>query len=96
MADISLKHPHGLSLDDAKIKVEQIVQDVQSEFPALVDKINWNGDKTQASVKGKGFDGDFRVDDTNVGIDINLKLFAKPFKGKVQEKIQSRVAQYFG
>lgn len=96
MADISKSHKHGLSLDEAKAKTEQIVTDVKSEFPSLVDSIDWNSDKTSAKVKGKAFEGDFRVDESAVSIDINLKMLAKPFKGKIEEKISSRISRYFG
>ena len=95
MADISKKHVHGLTLEEAKAKTEQIVADVKSEFPALVDAIEWNADKTRAKVKGKAFEGDFSVDQSAVSIDINLKFLAKPFKGKVEEKIDSRLTRYF-
>lgn len=95
MADISLRRPHGAPFEEAKTKVAQIVSDVQSEFPSLVESISWNGDQTKANVKGKGFSGEFQVDAKDVAIDINLSLFARPFKGKVEEKIASRMTKYF-
>lgn len=95
MADIDLSHPHGMTLDEAKTKVEQIVNDVHTEFPSLVDSVSWNADKTEAQVKGKAFSGSFGVDATNVTIAINLKLMARPFKGKVEGKIQDRIGRYF-
>lgn len=96
MSDINVKHPHGMSFDDAKVKVSDIVSGVQSEFPQLVQSIDWNADKTNAKVKGKGFDGVFGVDDKEVAIDIDLKFFTKPFKGKIEEKIKGQIAKYFG
>lgn len=96
MSDISISHEHGLSLDEAKAKTEQIVSAVQDEFPNLIDSIKWNGDKTRANLKGKGFSGVFNVDDSKMSIDVDLKLFARPFKGKVQAKIEDRIDKYFG
>lgn len=96
MADISVRRPHGMSEDEAKNKVEQVVADVQEEFSSLVDEIDWNADKTRADVKGKGFKGQFQVTDSDVAIDIDLKFFARPFKGKVEAKINSRMDEYFG
>lgn len=96
MSDITVRRSHGMELEEAKQKVEQIVGDVQDEFSSLVDKIDWNDDKTRAKVKGKGFTGQFAVTDSDVEIDIDLKLFARPFKGKVQTRIQSRMDEYFG
>lgn len=95
MADISVRKSHGLSLAEAQAKIDQVVDDIQNEFPNLVNSVDWNGEKTKAKVKGKGFSGDFKVDDDEVGIDIDLSLFAKPLKAKVEKKIQERIEQYF-
>lgn len=94
MADISIRRPHSLGLDQIKTITQKVVTSVQAEFPSLVKDISWNGDQTQAKVKGKGFDGDFRVSNTEVAIDINLAMLARPFKGKVEKEIQSRLEQY--
>ena len=96
MADISVRRTHGLSQEEAKEKVSSIVSDVEEEFSSLVDDINWNDDRTRAKVKGKGFSGQFEVDDSDVRIDIDLKLFARPFRGKVESRINSRMDEYFG
>ena len=96
MSDISVSKAHGLTLDEAKAKTSQIVTDVKAEFPALINKIDWNSDNTKATVKGKAFTGDFTVDSTNMNIDIKLKMLAKPFKSKVEEKIKERMEKYFG
>ena len=95
MADISVRRNHGLSLEEAQSKIDQVVEDIQREFSSLVDSIDWNSDKTQAKVKGKGFKGDFSVSEEEVGIDIDLSMFARPLKGKVQQKIEERMEQYF-
>ena len=95
MSDISVRRAHGLSLEEAQSKIDQIVEDVQTEFSSLVSSIDWNEDKTKAKVAGKGFSGDFVVDEQDVGIDIKLSMFAKPLKSKVQQKIEERVEKYF-
>ena len=95
MADISVRRAHGLSKEDAQQKVQKVVEDIQAEFPSLVNSIDWNGDKTAANVAGKGFKGDFRVDDTEVGIDVDLAMFVRPLKSKIQGKIEDRITQYF-
>ena len=95
MSDISVKRNHGLSLEEAQAKIDQVVADVQSEFSSLISSIDWNDDKTKARVKGKGFKGDFAIDEDTVGIDISLSLFAKPLKGRVQSKIEERIDKYF-
>lgn len=96
MADISVRRDHGMDRDEAKEKVENIVNDVRDEFSSLVNEIDWNDDRTRANVKGKGFSGEFRINDDDIAIDIDLKLFARPFKGKVEDRINSRMDDYFG
>ena len=96
MSDISVRRPHGMTEEDAKAKVKDVVTDIEDEFPSLVNDIKWNDAKTKADVKGKGFNGKFQITDTDVMIDIDLSLFARPFKGKVESRIVSRMEEYFG
>lgn len=96
MADISVHRSHNLSLEEARSKVDQIVADIQAEFGNLVSSVSWNADKTVADVGGKAFNGKFHLSEGKVGIDVDLKLFAKPLKSKVQEKIEDRMTRYFG
>jgi putative polyhydroxyalkanoate system protein len=95
MSDISVKRSHGMEFDQAKDKVHEIVSDLQNDIE-YIDKVSWNGDGTAADIKGKGFSGDVRVNDSDVIMEIKLKLFAKPFKGTIEEKITKRMDSYFG
>lgn len=96
MADISVKRSHDLSLEEAQGKIDQIIEDIQNDFGNLVSSIEWNSDQTVADVSGKGFNGKFKISESDVGIDVDLKFFAKPLKGKVQSKIEERIERYFG
>lgn len=87
---------HSLSLDEAKNTVEKIVEDIQSSYPNLVDTIDWNKDRTEAKVKGKMFKGDFAVNSSSVQVHINLSMLAKPFMGKIKDRINAKLDQYFG
>ncbi len=95
MADITVRKSHGMEFDEAKEKVHEVVSDLQKDIE-YIDKVNWNADGTAADVKGKGFSGRFQVDPTDVTVDINLKLFAKPFKSKIAQQVDSRMERYFG
>jgi putative polyhydroxyalkanoate system protein len=94
MADVKVTREHGLDRDEAKGKVKEIVDDLEQTLDPL-DKVEWTNDSF-AKISGKGFKGHFEVDDTNVNVEIDLKFFAKPFKGKIQEKIESRIEKHFG
>ncbi len=96
MPDISIHRTHELSLEDARSKIDLIVEDIQSEFGNLVSDVKWNSDKTVAAVSGKAFNGTFSLGEGKVGIDLDLKLFVKPLKGKISGKIEERMTKYFG
>lgn len=96
MADIDLRQAHHTDLEKAKSVIEKIVTKVQTDYPSLVSSIDWNSDQTQATVKGKGFKGEFTVDETEVAIAIDLNMLTRPFKGKVQEKIAEQIKSNFG
>ncbi len=94
MSDISIRRKHSFSPDKVQSTIKKVVETVQSEFPSLVSDITWNSDQTEAKVKGKGFTGQFSFTGDEVAVDIDLSFFAKPFKGKVEEKIQERLNQF--
>jgi putative polyhydroxyalkanoate system protein len=95
MADISVEKEHGMELEAAKAKVHEVVSGLQKEMD-YVDTVDWNSDQSSAKVKGTGFSGRFSVDDKKVSVDIDLKFFAKPLKGKIADKIERHLDRHFG
>ncbi len=95
MPKINRTRKHTLGLDDAKVLVKKIVEDVKQSYPMLVDDIRWNNDNTSAQVKGKMFEGKFQVTATDISIDIDLSFLAKPFMGKVESRIDTKLEEYF-
>ncbi len=94
MADISIRRSHNLGLEQVKTITQKVITSVQSEFPSLVSDIQWNSTQTEAKVKGKGFTGVFSFDATQVSINVDLSMLVRPFKGKVEEKINGRLDEY--
>ena len=87
---------HGKTLDEARSAVELIAADVKESYPALVESVSWNKDQTEAKLKGKMFKGSIEVDDEIVRIELKLGLLAKPFMGKIEERIDAKIETYFG
>lgn len=94
MSDINMKRAHGMEIDKAKQMLDQVSNDVKAAFPKLVNDVTWNGDKTQANFKGKGFSGVFQVDATDISVAIDLSMFTRPFKGNVEKKITEWMDRY--
>lgn len=95
MADIELSRTHGLELEDAKHKVETVLEDWKNDSK-YIDTIDWNSDGTGATVSGKGFSGELTVDERQVEMSVNLKLFVKPFKSKIKQKVEGILDDHFG
>ena len=87
MAKIEREINHSLGLEGGKAAVSALADKLQSSFGSFINSVDWNDDKTAATVKGKGFDGSFKVTDSKVSIVMNLGLLTSPFKGKIENEI---------
>ena len=96
MAKIEKSINHKMSLEKAKDVIAGVVGKVQESYPSIIKELTWNDDKTAANVSGKGFKGDFKVDDTKLDINIDLGLLTSPFKGKIEQEIDTKVGEFLG
>ena len=96
MPKLDAKRSHSLPLDEAKSKVLDIVEDVKKQYGQLVGSVEWNDEKTAAKVVGKMFKGNFEVTANEVKIHLDLSFMAKPFMGKIESRINSKLDEHFG
>ncbi len=90
MADISLHRTHSVGLEDARGKMEVLLNGFRERKPDLVKDVNWSGNTGVAS--GKYFKGSFTVTDTDVNVEVTLIGFAaKMVKGMVREQISRQL-----
>ncbi len=87
MAKIERTINHNLGLDGAKNVVAVLAKKLQDSFGSFVKDVQWSDDKTSATVKGSGFDGNFKVSDKDVKLEMNLGLLTSAFKGKIESEI---------
>lgn len=87
MAKIEREINHSFGLEGGKKIVGALADKLQSNFKSFINSIDWSDDKTSATVKGKGFDGSFKVTDSSVKMVMNLGLATSLFKGKIEEEI---------
>ncbi len=87
MAKIEREISHNFGLEGGKKIVAALAEKLQSNFKAFITSVDWNADKTAATVKGKGFDGNFSLTDSSVKMVMNLGFATSLFKGKIEEEI---------
>lgn len=95
MATIEIRHLHKTNLADAKVRTRKLLAAFAEEKRELVKSIEWQGDD-RAIAHGRGFEGRFRVTDTDIVIDIDLSFLTRPFKHKVETRLMQRLVAEFG
>lgn len=96
MAKILIKRLHGVSLDEAKKKAVQLIDDFMEEHPKLVKDVTWGSDGLSAKANGRGFTGDFRVDAEYLHADIDLNFLVSPMKARIEASFERRLNRAFG
>ena len=83
MAKFQFKAPYSLSMEEIKKKVEEGAQNFGAE-------VEWKKDNEchfSGEYKGFSVSGVFTVEEKEVDVSLNLPLAAKPFQGKIKEKV---------
>ena len=83
MAKMRFKAPYSLSLEEIKKKVEEGAR----KFGGNVEWKNENECHFSGEYKGFSGSGVFTVNEKEVDVLLNLPLAAKPFQGKIKEKV---------
>ncbi len=100
MASFTVEHETNLSKEDTFKKVKKFFEETDS-LKKLDGSLEYKFDEAQCTgkVKGSKFDCDLKVTGSNpakVQITVNLSFFLTPFKGKIQETLQSKISQVLG
>ncbi len=94
--DVEVGRAHGTTIDEAKTKVVAMLDEFKEKNPALVKSVQWNAAGTEATVKGKGFDGFFLVGDERVEGKVKLGLALRLLKSKVDSGLKKSLDRAFG
>lgn len=77
MSLINLSVKHGKTIDEARARLEQTVQEVTSKFRGFVTNVDWNEDRTQVKMTGTGFTADMRIDAEAVHLSCDIPMIGK-------------------
>ncbi len=96
MATIDLQRSHSLPLDEVKDRLKKLVDDFAERRKELVSKVEWSDDRSHATASGKGFKATFRVDEREARVAVDLSLMLRPFKKKVQARLEQKLEEALG
>jgi hypothetical protein len=97
MASFTIEHQTQLSKEQAYKKIKSYFEG--SEGLRKLDdslKLTFDDPSHTGKIKGSKFEGDFKVtgqDAAKVSFTVSLSFFLTPFKGKIQETLESKIRQ---
>jgi putative polyhydroxyalkanoate system protein len=96
MATIEISRAHGLGLDTAKQRAEQLANDLKERMGIAWrwegDTIRFNADSGPA----KGTTGQVAVAPSQVKIEIDLPFLLKAMKGAIAGKVEEKLGKLLG
>ena len=95
MATIEITREHSFSMDDAKERMDKVIEEMQKKRPELFGAVEWSANGTYAEAKGKGFSAVIEVGRREASIEVDLNLMLKPFKKKLESKIADKFDEVF-
>src|SRR5438067_707352 len=95
MAVLNLTLKHGTTLEDARAKLAEAVQQVQSRFGAFVQRVGWTADRNAVKLAGTGFDVEMRVDPVELHVVGDIPFLGQLLAGPVMSGVQGILQQTF-
>lgn len=101
MPKFTIDHNSSHSVDEAYSKIKEFLandQDIRRFDPKL--QCSFDDASKSANMKGSQFKADMAIASAGAGskvsVTVDLPLMLTPFKGKVQETLQRKLAKYLG
>lgn len=101
MPKFTIDHQSNHSVEEAYSKIKEFLsndQDIRRFDPKL--QCSFDDGSKSAALKGSQFKADMSLTSSGAGskvsVTVDLPLMLTPFKGKVQETLQKKLAKYLG
>lgn len=86
---------HDKTQEEARQVLQQTVDDVNRHFGLLINKVEWNADRTDVMIDAKGADIHVWIDALEVHLTCDVPLLGKLLGGPVVEKLKGLVQDRF-
>ncbi|MCK9522304.1 MAG: polyhydroxyalkanoic acid system family protein [Proteobacteria bacterium] len=87
MSDIHIERPHNLPIDELRQRLDKLAAELGQKFGIVS---SWSGDICH--LKGSTVkNGELKIGDSGVSIDITLGMMGKIFKKPIEDGILARI-----
>ena len=96
LVNVSVKH--NTTFDDAKVRLDAAVADVQTKFAAVVKNVTWSPERDAVTLTGPGVVVDLKVDAEHVhatGDVPLLNLLGSGFGKRISDGIRGALTRHF-
>jgi putative polyhydroxyalkanoate system protein len=90
MSDVNASKAHGMTKAEALVKLATLADQMAAKYGV---KVEFRGDV--ATVSGRGVNGEARVDNTHVHLNLKLGLLLRPIAGKVRAGVDKAITEHF-
>jgi Putative polyhydroxyalkanoic acid system protein (PHA_gran_rgn) len=95
MSLIHLTVKHNRTLEEARAQLEMAVNEVQTRFGSMVQRVEWSGDRDQVKLFGTGFEVEMRVDPQELHVSADLPFLGGILGGPLVTGLKGIVQQTF-
>ena len=92
---IDLTVAHGQTLDAARQRLDRAVQQVSTQFGAVIRRVEWTADRTRVTLEGVGVHVEMWVDDRHVHALGDLPALGALLGGPLASGLKQIVQQTF-
>jgi hypothetical protein len=104
MSLINMSVKHGQTLDEARARLEQAVQQVRGQFGPMIQRVEWTNDRNSVKLWGTGFEATMIVDPVHVHASADIPILGgllgnsltAGLKGILQNTFQKRLEKPSG
>jgi hypothetical protein len=95
MSLIHLTVKHNRTFEEARTQLQTAVQEVQTRFGYMLQRVEWSADRDRAKLFGTGFEVEMRVDPQEVHVSADLPFLGGLLSGPFVAGLKGIVQQTF-
>ena len=96
MATIDIQQPHDLPMDEASVRLREVLDDFQRKSSEFVQRVEWDADGLSAVASGNGFTARFALTENEATVAVDLNLMLRPFKKKIAARLEQKLEEALG